>query len=156
VTPKDRAPMKVVRWIIGALPRHQETRVPEERAMSQAAYRVNDVEPERAPLVRDPLRERVQRIRPEFLQVVDAVERVIIGKRDVVERVLAAMAARGHVLLVDAPGVGKTQLCKALAAAVGVRFGRIQFTPDLLPLDLTGATIYDAHAKQFVFRPGPV
>jgi MoxR-like ATPase len=52
--------------------------------------------------------------------------------------------------------VGKTQLCKAIAAAVGVRFGRVQFTPDLLPLDLTGATIYDARAQTFVFRPGPV
>jgi MoxR-like ATPase len=84
------------------------------------------------------------------------VERVIIGKRDVVERVLTAMAARGHVLLVDAPGVGKTQLCKSIAAAIGARFGRVQFTPDLLPMDVTGATIYDAHARQFVFRPGPV
>ena len=88
--------------------------------------------------------------------MVAAVERVLIGKRPVVERVLTAMAARGHVLLVDAPGVGKTLLCKAIAAACGVRFGRIQFTPDLLPMDLTGASIYEAHERRFVFRPGPV
>ena len=124
--------------------------------MTQGIYRSNDAEPELAPPVRDPLRLRVERIREEFLAVVTAVERVIIGKRNVVERVLTAMAARGHVLLVDVPGVGKTQLCKAIAAAIGVRFGRVQFTPDLLPMDLTGATIYEAHTRQFVFRPGPV
>jgi MoxR-like ATPase len=105
---------------------------------------------------RDPLRARVQRIQAEFGAVVDAVDRVLIGKRAVVVRALTAMAARGHVLMVDAPGVGKTLLCKAIAAACGVRSGRIQFTPDLLPLDLTGASIYEAHEKRFVFRPGPV
>jgi MoxR-like ATPase len=147
---------RIARWLIGALPRHQETSVPEERPMNQGVYRRNEAEAELAPVVRDPLRTRVERIREEFLQVVEAVERVIIGKRDVVERVLTAMAARGHVLLVDVPGVGKTQLCKAISAAIGVRFGRVQFTPDLLPMDVTGATIYDAQAKQFVFRPGPV
>jgi MoxR-like ATPase len=147
---------RIARWLIGALPRHQETSVPEERPMTQGIYRRNEAEAELAPPVRDPLRLRVERIREEFLQVVEAVERVIIGKRDVVERVLTAMAARGHVLLVDVPGVGKTQLCKAISAAIGVRFGRVQFTPDLLPMDVTGATIYDAQAKQFVFRPGPV
>jgi MoxR-like ATPase len=150
------ATARIARWIIGALPRHQETRVPEERPMSQGIYRTNDPEPEIAPPVRDPLRLRVERIRGEFLRVVDAVERVIIGKRAVVERALTAMAARGHVLLVDAPGVGKTQMCKAIAAAIGVRFGRVQFTPDLLPMDVTGATVYDAQSKQFVFRAGPV
>jgi MoxR-like ATPase len=150
------ATARVARWLIGALPRHQETRVPEERPMIQGIYRTNQPEPEIAPPVRDPLRVRVERIRGEFLQVVAAVERVIIGKRDVVERALTAMAARGHVLLVDAPGVGKTQMCKAIAASIGVRFGRVQFTPDLLPMDVTGATIYDGPSKQFVFRPGPV
>ena len=150
------ATARIARWLIGALPRHQETSIPEERPMTQGIYRMNDAEPEVAPPVRDPLRLRVERIREEFHQVVGAVERVIIGKRDVVERVLTAMAARGHVLLVDVPGVGKTQLCKAIAAAVGVKTGRVQFTPDLLPMDLTGATIYEAHARQFVFRPGPV
>ena len=146
----------IARWIVGALPRHQEPTLPEDRPMQTSLYRANVSEPEIAPPVRDPLRQRVQRIRGEFLSVVAAVERVIIGKRDVIERVLGAMAARGHVLLVDAPGVGKTQLCKAIAAAIGVRFGRVQFTPDLLPMDVTGATIYEAHEQRFVFRPGPV
>jgi MoxR-like ATPase len=147
---------RVARWLVGALPRHQETRVPEERPMMQTVYRSPDAETQIAPPVRDPLRTKVERIREEFREVIAAVERVIIGKRDAVERVLTAMAARGHVLLVDTPGVGKTQLCKAIAASVGVRFGRVQFTPDLLPMDLTGATVYEAHNKQFVFRPGPV
>jgi MoxR-like ATPase len=74
----------------------------------------------------------------------------------VIEKVLTAIAARGHVLLVDVPGVGKTQLCKAVAAAVDVRFGRVQLTPDLLPMDLTGGTVYEAHHAKFTFRPGPV
>ena len=154
--PAPRGAARIAKWLIGALPRHQEPSVSKENSMLQSAYRVHEREAEIAPPVRDPLRARVERIRDEMTQVVNAVERVIIGKRDVVERVLTAMAARGHVLLVDAPGVGKTQLCKAIAAAIGVRFGRVQFTPDLLPMDLTGATIYDAHNKQFVFRPGPV
>jgi MoxR-like ATPase len=146
----------IAQWIIGALPRHQQTSIPEERAMSQGIYRTNEPEARTASPERDPLRVRVERIREEYLRVVAAVERVIIGKRDVVERVLTAMAARGHVLLVDVPGVGKTQLCKAIAAAFGVRSGRVQFTPDLLPMDLTGASIYEAHEKRFVFRPGPI
>ncbi|MFO0760283.1 MAG: AAA family ATPase [Byssovorax sp.] len=147
---------RVARFLIGKLPRHQDPTVDQERPMLDSVYRRIEPEPEVAPPVRDPLRLRVERIRKEYLAVVEAVERVVIGKRDVIERALAAMAARGHVLLMDVPGVGKTQLCKAIAAAVGVRFGRVQLTPDLLPMDLTGATIYEADSKQFVFRPGPV
>jgi len=154
--PRAGAKSAALRWLIGSLPRHHETQIPEERTMPSAIYRVNDVEAMQAPSVRDPLRARVERVAREFRDVVGAVERVLIGKRDVVERVLTAMTARGHVLLVDAPGVGKTLLCKAIAAACGVRFGRVQFTPDLLPMDLTGAPIYEAHDKRFVFRPGPV
>jgi MoxR-like ATPase len=149
--------VRVARWLIGALPRHQATRLPEEEtSMNHALYRAALVEPEIAPPVRDPLRARVERIQAEFLDVVTAVETVVLGKRDVIERVLTAMAARGHVLLVDVPGVGKTQLCKAIAAAMGVRCGRVQFTPDLLPMDVTGGTIYEAQRSAFVFRPGPV
>jgi MoxR-like ATPase len=160
VPPAPPAPQgpaaRIARWLVGALPRHQQSGVPEERAMIQSVYRSNEPEPEAPPAERDPLRLHVERIREEFLEVVAAVEGVVIGKREVVERVLTAMAARGHVLLMDAPGVGKTQLCKAIAAAIGVRFGRVQFTPDLLPMDLTGATVYEAHDRRFVFRPGPV
>jgi MoxR-like ATPase len=147
----------IARWAVGALPRHQETSFPEERPMLEDAYRQAPMHAQVAPsATRDPLRERVERIRAQYLEVVAAVERALIGKRPVVERVLAATAARGHVLLVDHPGVGKTLLCKAVAAACGVRFGRVQFTPDLLPLDLTGGSIYEAHEKRFVFRPGPI
>jgi MoxR-like ATPase len=147
----------MVRWLVGQLPRHQIGSAPQEDDMIEGngPYREVDV-PEAVPTQRTPLRQRVERIKEEFTSVVDAVESVIIGKRDVIERVLTAMAAKGHVLLVDVPGVGKTQLCKAIAAVIGTRFGRIQFTPDLLPMDVTGANIFDPRDKQFYFRPGPI
>jgi MoxR-like ATPase len=105
---------------------------------------------------KSPLRQKVEKIRDEFHKVVATVEKVIVGKRDPIERVLGAMAAKGHVLLVDVPGVGKTQLCKAIAAAIDTRFGRIQFTPDLLPMDITGANVFDVRDQQFHFRQGPI
>jgi len=89
-------------------------------------------------------------------RIADNVERVIIGKREAVERVLVAMIARGHVLLEDVPGVGKTMLARSLAASIGGDFRRIQFTPDLLPTDVTGVSIYDQKQGEFVFRPGPI
>ncbi|NLO07798.1 MAG: MoxR family ATPase [candidate division WS1 bacterium] len=89
-------------------------------------------------------------------RIADNVERVIIGKREAIERTLVAMIARGHVLLEDVPGVGKTMLARSLAASVGGDFRRIQFTPDLLPTDVTGVSIYDQRAAEFAFRPGPV
>jgi MoxR-like ATPase len=123
----------------------------------ETSYRQNPPEAAVAPSTTEPpLRARVERIREEFLGVVGAVERVVIGKRAVVERALTALAARGHVLVVDTPGVGKTLLCKAIAAAMGARFGRVQCTPDLLPMDITGASIYEPHVRRFTFRPGPV
>jgi MoxR-like ATPase len=79
-----------------------------------------------------------------------------VGKREVVGLVLAAMLAEGHVLLEDAPGTGKTSLAKALAATVQGTSSRIQFTPDLLPSDVTGVTIYDQHSRRFEFHRGPV
>ncbi len=154
--PQGALTERIARRVIGPLPRHQGFTVPEERTVNQSVYRSKDDEPRRAAFLAEPLRARVTRIRGEMLAVIAAVERVIIGKHDVVSRVVTAMAARGHVLLVDAPGVGKTQLCKAIAGALGTRFGRVQFTPDLLPMDVTGATIYDPHRNTFVFRPGPV
>ncbi len=148
----------VVRWLVGNLPRHQVDCSVEEIMERTGPYRGGEAAaaPQLAPVERSPLRVRVERIRNEAQAVVAAVEQVIVGKRDVIERVLTAMAARGHVLLVDSPGVGKTQLCKSLAAAIATRFGRIQFTPDLLPMDVTGANIYDPRNQQFVFRPGPI
>ncbi|MDQ3336123.1 MAG: AAA family ATPase [Myxococcota bacterium] len=147
----------IVSWLIGTLPRHQADRSPEEGVI------MNDDSPYRGGHVqhavveqKSPLRERVEQIRKEFLAVIATVERVIVGKRDVIERVLGAMAAGGHVLLVDVPGVGKTQLCKSIAAAIDTRFGRIQFTPDLLPMDITGANVFDVRDQQFHFRQGPI
>ncbi len=146
-----------LRWLIGRLPHHHENAEENDMTESVGPYRGGEAAPARvAPAERTPLRAHVERIREEAQRVLDAVESVIVGKREVIERVLTAMAARGHVLLVDIPGVGKTQLVKALAAAIATRFGRIQFTPDLLPLDITGANVFDVRDRQFHFRPGPI
>ena len=84
------------------------------------------------------------------------VKKVIVGKDDVVRLAVVAMLARGHLLLEDVPGVGKTVLAKALARSVNAVFKRIQFTPDLLPADITGVAVYNQKTAEFVFRPGPV
>ncbi len=86
----------------------------------------------------------------------DNIERVIIGKRREVELVLVALLCRGHVLIEDVPGVGKTVLTKAVAKSIGSTFKRIQFTPDLLPSDVTGVNIFNQQRGSFEFRPGPI
>ncbi|GAB3603086.1 AAA family ATPase [Microbacterium aureliae] len=91
-----------------------------------------------------------------FTRLVDNVDHALMGKREVVGLVLSAMLAEGHVLLEDAPGTGKTSLAKALAATVQGTSARIQFTPDLLPSDVTGVTIYDQAQHRFEFHKGPV
>jgi MoxR-like ATPase len=83
------------------------------------------------------------------------ISRVIVGKDDVIRLVIAAFLAGGHVLLEDVPGTGKTMLSKALAKSVGVSFRRVQFTPDLMPSDLTGINYFNQKLGEFVFRPGP-
>jgi MoxR-like ATPase len=87
---------------------------------------------------------------------VENVERVVVGKRHEVLLVLVALLCRGHVLLEDVPGVGKTVLAKAIARTLGVGFKRIQFTPDLLPSDVTGVNVFNQESGRFEFRPGPI
>ena len=84
------------------------------------------------------------------------LEDALKGKQDVIQQVLVCLLARGHLLLEDRPGLGKTTVAKALAHAVGGRFSRLQCTPDLLPSDITGFSIFNAETKKFEFRPGPV
>ncbi|EPD50106.1 hypothetical protein HMPREF1210_02954 [Paenisporosarcina sp. HGH0030] len=88
--------------------------------------------------------------------IVDNIERVMIGKREVAELSVVALIAQGHVLLEDVPGVGKTMMVRALAKSVGAQFKRIQFTPDLLPSDVIGVSIYNPKEMEFQFRPGPI
>jgi MoxR-like ATPase len=88
--------------------------------------------------------------------ILDEVERAVVGKREVLELVLLALLADGHVLLEDVPGVAKTLIARSFATATGLRFGRVQFTPDLLPSDVTGSSVFDQRAASFEFRPGPV
>jgi MoxR-like ATPase len=84
------------------------------------------------------------------------VERVLVGKRSAIELAVVALLCEGHVLLEDVPGIGKTTLARALAASMGGIFRRLQCTPDLLPSDVTGVSVYDQRSAEFVFRPGPI
>ena len=88
--------------------------------------------------------------------ILDEVETVIIGKRRTVELVVLGLLCNGHILIEDIPGVGKTMLARAVARSLGVEFRRIQFTPDLLPADITGVSIFNQKTGEFEFRPGPV
>ena len=91
-----------------------------------------------------------------FTRIVDNVGQALLGKEDVVRLALTTMLAEGHLLLEDAPGTGKTALARALAATVQGTHSRIQFTPDLLPSDITGVTIFDQKAHEWEFHAGPV
>ena len=88
--------------------------------------------------------------------VLDEIERVVVGKRSALTLILTTVLARGHVLIEDLPGLGKTLIARSFAAALGLDFTRAQFTPDLLPADLLGSTIYDMQSGRFDFRPGPI
>jgi MoxR-like ATPase len=89
-------------------------------------------------------------------RITENVEKVIVGKHREVQFVLVAMLCRGHVLIEDVPGVGKTVLAKSFARSIGSSFSRIQFTPDLLPSDITGVSVYSPKTREFEFRAGPI
>ena len=88
--------------------------------------------------------------------IISNLEKVIIGKKATLERVLACFLSQGHVLIEDVPGTGKTVLARSLAGSIGCKFSRIQFTPDMLPSDITGVSIYNQNTRKFEFKPGPV
>ncbi len=91
-----------------------------------------------------------------FERIASNVETVIQGKKDVIDLILLGLVSEGHVLVEDVPGVGKTQLAKSLARSVEGAFNRIQFTPDLLPSDVTGISVWDREKRAFEFKPGPI
>ena len=97
-----------------------------------------------------------ERLEAKISALFDNVRKVIVGKDSVIRLALTAMLARGHLLIEDAPGLGKTMLARALAQSLGAQFRRIQFTPDLLPSDVTGVSIFRPDRQEFEFAPGPV
>jgi MoxR-like ATPase len=115
--------------------------------------------PETPPPARNPpheIEETVKNVQEPAERVVANVERVIVGKHLEVRMALVALLCEGHILIEDVPGVGKTMLAKAISRSVGCTFRRIQFTPDLLPSDVTGLSIFNQKTQEFEFRPGPI
>ena len=100
--------------------------------------------------------DKIKEIAAAAGQIRANIERVIVGKRDVIELMLVALLCEGHVLLEDVPGIGKTMLARSIARSLDCKFQRIQCTPDLLPSDITGVHIYNQKSGDFEFRPGPV
>jgi MoxR-like ATPase len=98
----------------------------------------------------------VQSISDAARRVMENVERVIVGKHEAVRLALVAVLCRGHILIEDVPGVGKTVLTKSIARSIGCTFKRIQFTPDLLPSDITGISMFNQGTREFEYRPGPI
>ena len=88
------------------------------------------------------------------IPIVSEVEKAIVGKRDVIEKILTSILANGHILLDDVPGIGKTTIAVAISKALGLKFGRIQFTPDVLPSDITGFSMYNMESGKFEYKPG--
>ena len=95
-------------------------------------------------------------VRTVVEKIADNVEKVIKGKRDVIELTLLTLLCEGHLLIEDVPGVGKTMLARSIAKSIGCTFRRIQFTPDMLPTDVTGVSVFNQKTREFEFRPGPI
>ncbi|MFQ3678510.1 MAG: MoxR family ATPase [Fimbriimonadaceae bacterium] len=108
------------------------------------------------PMPEDPNPTRPEDVARRAQSIVAEVERVIVGKSETVRMSVLTLLCNGHLLLEDIPGVGKTTLAKALARSIGGEFRRVQFTPDLLPSDVTGSSVYDQRTHEFSFRPGPI
>jgi MoxR-like ATPase len=98
----------------------------------------------------------MQEIQSIAERLIENVEKVIVGKKEAVRLVITGLLCQGHVLIEDVPGTGKTMLAKSLAKSIGGTFNRIQFTPDMLPTDVTGVSIYNQKTMEFEFRPGPI
>ena len=99
---------------------------------------------------------RAYQLSSVFNAIRDNIQQVVRGKQQVIEQMLLSLLAGGHLLIEDVPGVGKTTLAKALSASIGINMGRIQFTPDLLPADVTGVSVWNRNTSTFEFRPGPI
>jgi MoxR-like ATPase len=98
----------------------------------------------------------LQEFRAQAARILDEVERAIVGKRDALELILLAILSDGHVLLEDYPGLAKTLIARSFARASSLDFARVQFTPDLMPSDVTGSSIFDQRSREFTFLPGPI
>lgn len=107
-------------------------------------------------LNRPPTASPLDSVRPDLQRIIDTMEKTVVGKRQLMEYLLTAVLAGGHILLDDVPGVGKTTIAKTLAKTLDLSYRRIQCTPDLLPTDITGVTIFHPGTHQFEFQPGPV
>ncbi len=99
---------------------------------------------------------RIEEVAERSGTLLDEVERAVVGKRGALELVLLGLLADGHVLIEDYPGLAKTLIARSFARATGLGFGRIQFTPDLMPSDVTGSSVYNQRTAEFTFRPGPI
>ncbi|WP_395520780.1 AAA family ATPase [Enterococcus faecium] len=102
------------------------------------------------------MEEKIEESKQKIDQLIQELEKAVIGKRSTIQLMVVALLAGGHVLFEDIPGVGKTLLVKALAKAVQGTFSRVQCTPDLLPSDILGFSVYNSQSKEFEFRPGPI
>jgi len=100
--------------------------------------------------------EEMQQVKELAEKIIANVERVIVGKTEAIEETVIGLLCRGHLLIEDVPGTGKTVLAKSLARSIGCSFNRIQFTPDMLPSDVTGVSIFNQKTREFEYRPGPV